>query len=255
MPNEQTQLKGISGAGLYSSGELLLISKSGRFAIFCHCANNEKNNYPWQGFIKLQINFMAYDFNQCYVPVFTGRNDVPSPPTADKAGNGAHLIEKHNRLVDDATNYSDATDRLLETCLANFNTVGAQLNEFNTRIDAVAKSAGATASKWRLLQTYSAIVSQPKDNEKILFIGQFDPVQEIALGIPYPAFSLYEFTVLNRSNCDIRLPLYMYNGVRVREAFLDATAQKPASFIFIDEVIGYICTDPNLIRPIYFPPQ
>lgn len=198
---------------------------------------------------------MPYDFSLCYVPVFTGRNDVPSPPTADKAGNGAHLIEKHNRLVDDATNYSNATEQLLNSFTTDLNSVGARLIEFSGRIDAIAaNSAGATPKKWRLVRNNSQ-QSEPKDKEEVLFIGQFNPIQEIGLNVPYPPDSLYEFTVLNRSNCSIYLPLYMYDGVRVRHAYLDAAIQKPISFIFIDEVIGYICTDPDSLRPIYFPPE
>ncbi|PIG90814.1 hypothetical protein [Gloeocapsopsis sp. IPPAS B-1203] len=46
---------------------------------------------------------MSYDFEHLKVPVFTGVNDNPIEPTANKAGNGSHLIKTINDLIDETT--------------------------------------------------------------------------------------------------------------------------------------------------------
>lgn len=42
---------------------------------------------------------MASDLQSYKVPVFTNINDKPVAPTASAAGNGAHLIQQHNDLI------------------------------------------------------------------------------------------------------------------------------------------------------------
>lgn len=43
---------------------------------------------------------MAIDIDFFTVPVFTDVNNTPIEPTATNAGNGSHLIKKHNDLVE-----------------------------------------------------------------------------------------------------------------------------------------------------------
>jgi hypothetical protein len=40
------------------------------------------------------------DLNSFKVPIFPGVNDAPLPPNATRGGNGSHLIEKFNGLID-----------------------------------------------------------------------------------------------------------------------------------------------------------
>ncbi|AFZ31632.1 hypothetical protein Glo7428_3145 [Gloeocapsa sp. PCC 7428] len=44
---------------------------------------------------------MDFDFEYLKIPVFTGINDNPVEPTETKAGNGSHLIQVINNLVDE----------------------------------------------------------------------------------------------------------------------------------------------------------
>lgn len=42
---------------------------------------------------------MTADFNTLAIPVFPGINDLPTAPTATKAGNGSHLVDTVNKLI------------------------------------------------------------------------------------------------------------------------------------------------------------
>lgn len=63
------------------------------------------------------------DYQTFKIPTFPNINDVPTAPTANAAGNGSHLIAKHNQLVDAIANNlnqvsSDESDRLFSAILA-----------------------------------------------------------------------------------------------------------------------------------------
>lgn len=65
------------------------------------------------------------------VPVFPGINDTPRVPTAERAGNGADLIARHNALIDELVDVVSSPVRILKVAnsSAQYTSIQTAINE------------------------------------------------------------------------------------------------------------------------------
>lgn len=175
---------------------------------------------------------MTYSFSESIVPVFSGINDAPVAPTSTKAGNGSDIVARHNELIVKTTSYFE---------------------EISNRVRVLENAPPPTSSstppaKWRQISTGSTSTNVV-NNDKLFLFGTQSPVRSIRYQAPavYPPDNFFEFTVLNRSNCNLVCNLTKYENQNVSDVFVDAGTNKPVTFIYLTG-IGWISTDPSLVR-------
>lgn len=76
---------------------------------------------------------MPYNFSDALIEVFPNINNLPTAPTATKAGNGSHLIEKHNSLIDKTTDAFDVLESQTNLLDSRIITLQNQLSIFGSK--------------------------------------------------------------------------------------------------------------------------
>lgn len=177
---------------------------------------------------------MVYSFSDAYVPIFAGVNDTPVVPEVNKMGNGSDIIARHNELITQVSSY--------------FEEVSGRIGNLESAPPPTS-SGTATAVKWRLAFVENNTVTVA-NGDKLFLFGAQSPVRDIRYSAPavYPPQNLFEFTILNRSNCNLVCNLTKYENQNVSDVFVDAGTNKPVTFIYLNSTIGWISTDPSLVR-------
>lgn len=155
---------------------------------------------------------MPTDFNAIKIPVFSGINDVPVAPTANKAGNGSHLASKFNELVSaiQSTLISSSNDWIVVT-EEYFAKAGDKILTFREN---------STGGNYNI---FLPETPQPTDSITLLLA---DPSASINLSY-YHAFQGSFF-----------------DSTKITQSFEEVT------LIFIDNTLGWIANKQNVVTAV-----
>jgi len=162
---------------------------------------------------------MAIDISNSKIQVFQGINDNPIEPTSNKAGNGSHLIDQYNQLIDDLQD---------------------NLNTLSDRAE----------GKWIVI-SYDYLVSP---GEKVLiYDNNGTPITIYLPASPTPG------TVLSFIHTNVSTPVtialqfeepFDYKGQYIQSLTLNAE-YKLASLLFCNNSVGWIPLEDNIFAVNY----
>lgn len=129
---------------------------------------------------------MTYNLQNYKVEVFPNINDTPIEPTATKAGNGSHLIQQFNDVVDETE---------------------AGLNSLEEYCDSLSR---AGAPRWLpIIETYTA-----EHGQRILYLNNPNLYPETTIDLHlYPNPQVGDWIEIFKLTRDYRINLYGYLGI------------------------------------------
>lgn len=169
---------------------------------------------------------MPFDISPQSIATYTNINDTPIEPTATKAGNGAHLIQQYNGLIE----------------LTKFN-----LEELDGRITQLATNPPTQFEKWIPITNNLNLPPSAKVFLNGTIAGGLDQTIIFAF---QPGFNA-SVRVFNSSNCNIKIMLYgVFNGAPCESVYVDANTNKEVGFIWVNADTNWIATEPSLVRVV-----
>lgn len=172
---------------------------------------------------------MVFDWNSVTIPVYPEINDLPSPPTETKAGNGSHLIDRFNAFI---YGVAEETSRIEQIASIAY---GRIINE----------------SRYRWYEIYPETELTNMGEKRYLY-GDIQGYTEYTVIFPAPQSYNCSITLFNGSNINLKiiLPQSFYQNQNIEALYLDANSNKLVEFVYYGGVIGWFSTNPTAVRVV-----